>query len=81
MVVSSKITHPNVDDYFKEIPFYNRPIEKPKIKGLKDIDLSAELPFFEQLSIIKKNQAFSWYAMTYKVEILDRRSNCTTRSK
>ena len=40
-----KITHPDVTDNFKEIPFYNRPIEKPNIKRLKNIDLSAELPF------------------------------------
>ena len=35
MIELSKNTHPSVKDYFKEIPFYNRPIEKPKIKGLK----------------------------------------------
>ena len=46
MAVSSEITHPKVDDYFKEIRFYNKPIEKRKIKRLKYIDLSAGLPFF-----------------------------------
>ena len=25
-------------DYFKELPFYNKPIEKPKVKCLKNID-------------------------------------------
>ena len=40
-------------EYFKELPFYKKPIEKPKVKRLKNIDLSAELPFFEKLSIIK----------------------------
>ena len=44
MIELSKNTHPSVKDYFKEIPFYNRPIEKPKIKRLKNINLSAELP-------------------------------------
>ena len=73
MVVPSKITHPSVKDYFKQILFYNRPIEMAKIKRLKDIDLSAELPFFEQLSIIKTNQAFSGYAMSYKVEVVERK--------
>ena len=73
MVVPLEITHPRVKDYFKEIPFYERPIEKPKIKRLKNIDLSAELPFFEKLSIIKTNQAFSGYAMSYKVEIVKRK--------
>ena len=36
MAVLSKIkSHPNVVDYFKELPFYNKSIEKPKIKRLK----------------------------------------------
>ena len=73
MVAPSKITYPSVKDYFKEIPFYNRPTEKPKIKHLKNINLSAELPFFEKLSIIKTNQAFSEYAMSYKNEIIERK--------
>ena len=73
MVVSLKITRPNVEDFFKEILFYNRPIEKPKIKRLKSIDLSAKLPFLEKLSIIKTNQAFSGYAVFYKVEIVERK--------
>ena len=30
---------------FKELPFYNKPIEKPKIKRLKNIDLLTEQPF------------------------------------
>ena len=64
MVVSSEITHPDVVDYFKKLPFYNKPIEKPKIKRLKNIDQLAELPFYEQLSIIKMSQAFRGYAMS-----------------
>ena len=64
MTVSSKIkSHSNVVNYFKELPIYNKPIEKPKIKHLKNIDQLTELPFFEQLSIIKTNQAFRGYAM------------------
>ena len=73
MAVPLEITHPGVKHYFKEITFYNRPIEKPKIKRLKTIDLSAELPFLEKLSIIKTNQAFSGHAMSYKVEIVERK--------
>ena len=56
-------------DYFKEFPFFNVPIEKPKIKRLRNVDLLAELPFHEQPDIIKTNQAFTGYAMSYKVEI------------
>ena len=33
-------------NYFKELPFYNEPIKKPKIKRLKNNKLLAELPFF-----------------------------------
>ena len=32
-------------DYFKELPFYNKPIERPKVNCLKNIDQLAELPF------------------------------------
>ena len=38
-------SHPNVVDYFKELSFYNKHIEKPKIKCLKNIDVLSELPF------------------------------------
>ena len=40
---------------------------------MKNVDLLAELPFYEQLSIIKANQAFSRYAMSYKVEIVEKK--------
>ena len=40
-------------DSFKELPFYNKPIKKPKVKRLKNIDRLAERPFHEQLNIIK----------------------------
>ena len=74
MVVLSKIkSHSDVVDYFKELPFYNKPIEKPKVKLLKNIDRLAELSFFEQLSIRKTNQAFRGYALSYKVEIVERK--------
>ena len=74
MEVLSKIkSHPGVADNFKELPFYNKPIEKPKVKRLKNIDQLAELPFYEQLSVIKTNQAFRGYTMSYKVEIIERK--------
>ena len=40
-------------NYFKELPFFNVSIDKPKIKSLSDINLLAELPFYKRLSIIK----------------------------
>ena len=53
-------------NYFKELPFYNSFIDKPKIKRLSNINLLPELPFFS-------DQAFSGYAMSYKVEIVERK--------
>ena len=74
MSVLSKIKpHSDAVDYFKELPFYNKPIEKPKVKRLKNIDRSAELPFYEQLNVIKTNQGFREYEMLYKVEIVERK--------
>ena len=69
MTISSKNNGVN---YFKELPFYNSFIEKPKIKRLKSVDLLAEQPFYEQLSIIKTNEAFKGYAMSYKFEIVEK---------
>ena len=67
MTVLSKIkSHSDAVDYFKELPFYNKPIKKPKVKRLKDIDQLIELPFYEQLDVIKTDEAFSGYAMSYK---------------
>ena len=39
MTVLSKIKrHSDAVGYFKELPFYNKPIKKPKVKCLKNID-------------------------------------------
>ena len=51
MAVLKKIkAHPGVVDFFKELPFYNKYTEKPKIekksKSLKNIDLLSELRFY-----------------------------------
>ena len=54
-------------NYFKKIPFYNTHIEKPKIKRLKNIDLLSALPFYEELNVIKTDQAFKGYVMHTKL--------------
>ena len=72
-VLSKNKSHSDVIDYFKELPFYNKPIKKPKVKRLKDIDQLIELPFYEQLDVIKTDEAFSGYAMSYKVQIVERK--------
>ena len=74
MTILSKIkSHSDAVHYFKELPFYNKSIEKPKLKRLKNIDRLVEVPFHEQLSVIKTNQAFKEYVMSYKVEIVERK--------
>ena len=74
MTTMSKIK-PDFDavNYFKELLFYNKSIKKPKVKRLKNIDRLTELPFNEQLNVIKTDQAFSGYAASYKVGIVERK--------
>ena len=68
MTVFSKIkSHSDVIDYLKELSFYNKPIEKP-VKSLKNIDQLAKQP-----SVIKTDQALKGYAMSYKIEIVERK--------
>ena len=75
-------SHPDVVDYFKELPFYMKYIEKPRIKFLKNIDLLSKLSFYEELNVIKSNHAFRGYAMSYKVKLVgEKKSNWTVLSK
>ena len=78
MTIKTKTkSHPGVVDYFKEIPFYNKHIEKPKVKRLKNFDLLSEFHLFEELNVTKINRAFRGYAMSYKVEITKRKDLIT----
>ena len=64
MAILSKIkSHSDVINYFKELPFYNKPIKKP-VKRLKNIDQLAKP------NVIKTDQAFKGFAMSYKVKIV-----------
>ena len=74
MAVKEKIkSNRSVVDYFQELPFYNKHIKKPRGKHLKYTDLFSELPFYEELNVIKTNHAFRGYAMSYKVEIIEKK--------
>ena len=66
-------SHPHVVGYFHEVPTYRKHIEKSGVKCLKNIDLLSELPFYEELNVIKTNHAFRGYAMSYKVEIIEKK--------
>ena len=62
--VQKKIkSNQDVTNYFKELSYYNTYIKKPKIKPLRSMDLLSELPFYEELSVIKTDEAFKGYAM------------------
>ena len=43
------------------------------LKRLKNIDLLSELLFNEELNIIKTNLAFTGYAMSYKVQLVEKK--------
>ena len=51
-ILSEIKSHSDVIDYSKELPFYNKPIEKP-VKRLKNIDPLVELSFYEKLNVMK----------------------------
>ena len=73
MAVLKKIkSNPHVVCYFKELSFHDKYIRKPRVKRLKNINLLSELPFYKELDAIKTNHAFRGYAMSYKVELVEK---------
>ena len=58
---------------FKELPVYNALIEKPYIKHLNNnnIDMLRELPFYDELNIVKASKKFKGYARSYSTEKID----------
>ena len=67
------ITFWDANKIFRDLPFYESYIEKPKVKKLNNVQLLKELPFYDELSIVKNKTAFSGYARSYKIEIVDKR--------
>ena len=65
--------HWDAKELFKILPFYKTFIEKPEIKKLSSTQLLKELPFYDKLNIVKSKSAFSGYARTYKIEVVDKR--------
>ena len=66
-------SHLDAVNCFKELLFYNKHIKKPKIRRLKNMDLLSNLPFYEELNVIKANYAFRGYAMSYKFELVEKK--------
>ena len=40
---------------------------------MNNVELLKELPFYDELSIVKNKAAFSGYERSYKIEIVDKR--------
>ena len=60
-------------EILKILPFYNTFIKRPRIKKLSNVELLKELPFHDELSIVKNKTAFSGYVRSYKIEIVDKK--------
>ena len=56
---------------FKRLSFCKASIKKPYAKRLNNIDMLHELPFYDELNIVKVSKAFKGYARSYSVEVID----------
>ena len=60
-------------EIFKLLPVNNSYIDIHKIKNLSNLQLLKELPFYDELNIVKNKIAFSGYAQSYNIEIVDKK--------
>ena len=58
---------------FKILSFYDTYTEKLNVRKLNNVQLLKELPFYDELSIVKNKTAFSGYAQSYKIGNIDKR--------
>ena len=47
----------NESEIFRILPFYNSHIDIPKIKKLSNLQLLKELPFYDELNIVKNKRS------------------------
>ena len=66
-------SHPDVVGHFQGLPFYNQHIKKLKTKRLKNIDLLSKLSCYEEMNVIKTNNAFRRYTISYKVKLVEKK--------
>ena len=75
MTVLRKIkSHPDVINLFKELPFCDTYIEKPKIRRLKKHWFTFWTSFYVELTLVKTDQTSKGYAMSYKVELVEKKN-------
>ena len=59
---------------FQVLPFNDTYIGKSKVKILNNVQLLlTELPFYDELGIVKNKTSFSGYGRSYKTEVVDKR--------
>ena len=51
---------------FKKLPFYNALIENSHAKCLSNLDMLLQLPFYDELNMVKTSKAFKGYARSWK---------------
>ena len=69
--IKAKIKQLTTEKLLQEQHFYKQSIKKPRIKKLKNYELLRELPFYNDINISRKERAFTGYAETYKVEVIN----------
>ena len=73
--IKAKIKQLTTKKVLQEQPFYKQSIKKICIKKLSNYELLRELPFYDDINISRKERAFRGYAETYKVEVIDNKSD------
>ena len=72
--IKAKIKKLTIKKLLKEQPFYKEPIKKPRLKKLKSYELLRELPFNDDINILRKERAFRGYVETCKVQIINNKN-------
>ena len=62
-------------ELFQVLSFYNTFIEKPAIKKLFNVQLLKELPFYDELSIVKNNMHLVYMQEVIKLRLLIKKIN------
>ena len=62
--IKAKIKQLTTKKLLQEPPFYKRPIKNPHVKKLSNYELLRELPFYDDIDILRKERAFRGYAET-----------------
>ena len=72
--IRTKIKQLSTNKLLSKQPFYKQPIKNPSIKKLGNFELLRELPFYNDINILRKEKTFKKYAETYEVEIINNKS-------